>query len=262
MFKSKLSGKATASRSRSKSGIVVAPPMTADFWRRVLRGQFIWCECWLLIAILCTICGAILELKGFRWVENWSVNILGLAMSNVTPGLTLMVMGLWAAKRAEFNVNQQEQPPAPPAPPEPTPDRSWFICRLLRKLLRFIFGRKRFRPGYITFGAEGIVVPGGSADKQFWELAEQYQWWFSLTGMVGGFLCEVLGILAVWLSNLATPAWHASIAGIEIDNAPVGALLFLSGIALQEFTRYEVQESQNASSDSSNTKGGMKTDST
>lgn len=238
MFKSILRGRGQRDRKGIESGVVVTPPMTPEFWQRVLRAQFIWCEGWLVISILCAVFGAILELKGCQWSNDWSINFLGLVLRNLTPGLSLMAVGLWAAKRAEFNVIQQappEPPPLPPPPPEP--DKEWWICRILR----IIFGRKRRRGTYITWGRYGIVVPAGAADKKFWELAERYQWWISVTGMSGGFLCAVLGVLVVWLSNLANQNWFASIGGIEIKNAPVGAMLFLMGIALQEFTRYEVQ---------------------
>lgn len=227
-----------------KDGIVVTPPMSSEFWQRVLKGQFIWCEGWLMLALLCVLAGAFLELKGLRWDTQWSVNLLGFVLKNATPGLMLIVLGLWAAKRAEFTVKQESPPSPPPIPPAPPPQKgngSW-MCKILRSLWRIVFPKRTATSGLITWGRQGVVVPTEAVDKQFWEQAEKYQWWFSVTGLTGGFLCELIGVFTVWLSDLATPAWHASLAGVEIDNAPVGALLFLVGIALQEFTHYEVQQ--------------------
>ncbi len=228
---------AAAERRSVKSGIVVTPPMSPEFWTRVLRGQFAWCEGWLLIAILCEIFGAVLELTGFKWPREWSISWLELVIKNATPGIALVLVGIWAAMRARFDVTQEDPSPDDPPPPPPQEDGGCWICRWLRRL----FARSRRHGGYITWGRRGIVVPTGSVDKEFWTLAERLQWWISMTGLIGGFLCEVLGVLVVWLSTLSSPQWSASVGGIEIANAPTGAVLFLAGMVLQEITRYVVQ---------------------
>ncbi|GEM_PF-1815978 len=230
-----------AADSPGRSGIVLpAGDVNPEFWARALLGQFWYSVFGLTIALFCELGGYGLIWQGYLHPLSWHASFFGIEVDNAATGVVLMIVGaLWARfTKYEVTLAGDETPPSPPPAPPPPRLSLW---QIIVWLIRKIFGRRRAPGNHLSWGSRGVVVPPGSANDEFWSLAEKYQSYYSFSGMALGFLCEILGVLAVWVTHMAPHEWSVRLFDVQITNAPPGVVFFVIGVAIQEFTKFAVQ---------------------
>jgi len=92
----------------------------------------------------------------------------------------------------------------------------------------------------IAAGAGGIEVPADCVDKDFWRLVVRYQFFYSVSGLVVSLLCIIGGILMFFNGVSGGGSWSTDVFGLKINDAAPGVVLFLVGLAIANFTRFDV----------------------
>lgn len=86
-----------------------------------------------------------------------------------------------------------------------------------------------------------IQLPPDLLDKDFWKMVVRYQFIYSLVGLAVGMICVILGMVMV-VHGFGGGGWHwsADIFGFKVNDAAPGVVLFLVGLAIAQFTRFDV----------------------
>jgi len=84
-------------------------------------------------------------------------------------------------------------------------------------------------------------VPPNVVDKDFWRLVVQYQFYYSVTGLLVSLFCLVNGVLMFVHGFTGSSSWSADLFGITINDAAPGTVLFVIGLAIAHFTKFDVR---------------------
>ena len=91
----------------------------ADFWKQVVRYQFLYSIFGLVAGLLCILLGLILIVNGVASEGHWTAEILGVHLTDASPGIVLFIIGLLLPKVTAFTVRSgPASPPQPPVPPK------------------------------------------------------------------------------------------------------------------------------------------------
>ena len=85
-----------------------------------------------------------------------------------------------------------------------------------------------------------VVIPPDVLDKDFWQMVIKYQFIYSVCGLVIAFLTVVLGMVLVFHGIGNGNEWSAEFFGIKINDAAPGLVLFVIGLAMAQFTKFDV----------------------
>lgn len=88
-------------------GPVDVPPdvLDKDFWKMVIKYQFIYSVIGLFFALVCLVCGMVLFLHGVAGDhQHWSADIFGIKINDAAPGIVLVLCGVAVAQFTRFDV--------------------------------------------------------------------------------------------------------------------------------------------------------------
>jgi hypothetical protein len=89
-----------------------------------------------------------------------------------------------------------------------------------------------------------VLTPSSLVDPKYWQKATQYQFFYSIAGLVFG-LCCVIGGIVLFLHGVTgtTKSWTASMLGLQssVTDVPAGVVLFTVGMFVVFITRYVVK---------------------
>lgn len=88
--------------------------VNADFWKRVILYQFIYSMFGIVAGLACVVLGLILIVNGVVSDGHWSADVLGVRLTDASPGIVLFVVGLLLPRVTAFSVTTQKLPGAPP----------------------------------------------------------------------------------------------------------------------------------------------------
>src|ERR1700720_3645159 len=92
---------------------------------------------------------------------------------------------------------------------------------------------------------EQVETPTDLVDPQYWQKATQYQFFYSIGGLVLG-LCCVIGGIVLFFHGVTgtTKSWTASLLGLKssVTDVPAGVVLFTIGMFIVFITRYAVKQ--------------------
>lgn len=84
-------------------------------------------------------------------------------------------------------------------------------------------------------------IPPEILDKDFWKMVVRYQFAYSMVGLGFALICLVCGMI-LFLHGISPDSshWSADIFGFKVNDAAPGIVLFLVGVAVAQFTRFDV----------------------
>jgi H+/Cl- antiporter ClcA len=90
----------------------------ADFWKQVVRYQFLYSVFGLIAGLACILLGLVLIVNGVASDGHWTANLFGVHLTDASPGVVLFIVGLLLPKFTAFTV-RSAAPTTPPTPPQP-----------------------------------------------------------------------------------------------------------------------------------------------
>jgi hypothetical protein len=90
----------------------------AEFWKQVIRYQFLYSVFGLISGLACILLGLVLIVNGVASDGHWTADILGVHLTDASPGVVLFIVGLLLPKVTAFTVRSQPTPTTPPTPPK------------------------------------------------------------------------------------------------------------------------------------------------
>jgi hypothetical protein len=233
----------------SGESIVYVPPGkgSKEFWKKVVRNQFLISLMGLYGGLACIVVGIVLVFSGVLGKGSWMAEAFGVSISDAPPGVVLFFIGLGMAQVTKFKVEVQRRK-LQAAPrlsflfgksketqaeiPEPPPDQGGLVDGVV------VVGR--------TFlGRQGIEVPGGDVDEDFWTMVVSYQFFYSIAGFIGGFLNIIAGIVLFLNGTIGTSHWSADVLGMKFTDAAPGTVLMFIGLGFLHVTQYVIKIGDN-----------------
>jgi hypothetical protein len=87
-----------------------------------------------------------------------------------------------------------------------------------------------------------IEVPN-RLSEQYWNRATQYQFWYSVIGLIIGAVCVILGVALFFHGIIGSTSWTANIPGAksELSDAAPNVIFAVLGLFVIWATRFKVR---------------------